>query len=427
MSAINVNSITGRTGSHGPVLTGVTTITGKLNADSGVSVTGVVTATSFDGTFSGSTITGVSTAGITSAYLNTINDLTYPTTGPLSNRNLIINGAMTVMQRTDTSTAITADGYYVQDRMHMFFNCDGGANLESSTDVPAGAGFSKSLKWDVTSSDTSIAADQYAAIDYRIEGQDHAQLCYGTAQAKTTAISFWAKSTLTGPFCYSIRNDGASRAFIREFSLTAANTWERITLTIPGDTSGTWLTDKNVGAYHQISLSSGSSFQSTAGSWHTSNVVATTNQVNLMADAANDFYLTGWQVEAGERSTPFEHRPAATELALCQRYYQRLLVNGFVANCSSTGGTTAYFSLPCSVPFRVTPTLDKGDALAVSDGPGSTEDNLNINQITYGTQGNAVRLRFSRIGSSGTFKQTRGIYNSTTASRGDNGYFTAEL
>jgi hypothetical protein len=356
MSAINVNSITGRTGSHGPVLTGVTTITGKLNADSGVSVTGVVTATSFDGTFSGSTITGVSTAGITSAYLNTINDLTYPTTGPLSNRNLIINGAMTVMQRNTTSAAITDNVYLVQDRMHIFENTEGGANLESSNDVPAGVGFSKSLKWDVTSSDTSIGAGQYAAIDYRIEGLDHAQLCYGTAQAKTIAVSFWAKSTLTGPFGYSVRNNGTTRSFIREFSLSAANTWERITLTIPGCTDGTWLETTGIGAYHQISLAMGSDYQSTANSWNSNDAVTTSNQVNLMADAANDFYLTGWQVEAGERSTPFEHRSYGDELAKCQRYLFR--VNGNTSDETAVGSghirdtNTAQILVPLPVSMR---------------------------------------------------------------------------
>jgi len=271
-----------------------------------------------------------------------IDGVQLPTAGPLSNRNLIINGAMAVTQRTSASTAIVDDKYLVQDRMQIFDNNDGSANLESDTDVPAGEGFTKSLKWDVTSADTSIAPGQYAAIDYRIEGLDNAQLCYGTAQAKTIAVSFWAKSTLTGPFCYAVRNSAINRSFIREFNFAAADTWERITLTIPGDTGGTWLETNGRGAMHQISLSMGSDFQSTADSWNSDDGVATSNQVNLMGDAANDFYLTGWQVEVGSKVTPFEHRSFGDELARCQRYYQKSFDYETAPGSSTTQGTIQY-------------------------------------------------------------------------------------
>jgi hypothetical protein len=180
------------------------------------------------------------------------------------------------------------------------------------------------MKFDVTTADGTIAAGQYLALNQRIEGKNHAILGYGTSGAKTIVVSFYAKSNVTGTYNYSVRNNATDRAYIKEFSLASANTWERISFTIPGDTSGTWLTTNGIGAIHQISLSMGSTYQGTANQWNTSNVVATSNQVNFLSSTDNEFFLTGWQVEIGSGApTAFEHEDVSTTLRKCQRYYAK--------------------------------------------------------------------------------------------------------
>jgi hypothetical protein len=238
-------------------------------------------------------------------------------------RNLLINGAMTLAQR-GTSFADPSDDTYSLDRMHVFNDNDGAFTVTQDTTVPSGEGFYKSIKFDCTTIDGTIAAGQYATLSQRIEGFNNAVLGYGTSGAKSIVVSFYAKSNLTGTFCYSVRNSATNRAYIKEFSLTSANTWERISFTIPGDTSGTWLVDSGIGSNHQISLSMGSTYHGTANQWNSSNVVATSNQVNFLSSTDNNFFLTGWQMEIGDVATPFEHEDIATTLVKCQRYYQKI-------------------------------------------------------------------------------------------------------
>ena len=254
----------------------------------------------------------------------------------LASPNLIINGAMEIFQRTSSVSSVSDNTYVVQDRMNFFSNNDGVISVFASSEHPTGAGFSKSLKVDVTTADTSIAAGQYLGINQRIEGYNHAQLEYGTATARTIVVSFYAKSNLTGPFCYSAKNGASDRSFPIEFSLSAANTWERISFVIPGDTSGTWLETTGIGAYHQISLAMGSTYQGTNNTWQAGNKVATSNQVNLLASTSNEFFLTGWQVEVGTASpTAYQHEDYGTTLRKCQRYYDQSSV--------STGSGPWYF------------------------------------------------------------------------------------
>ena len=243
----------------------------------------------------------------------------------LASPNLIINGAMEVFQRTSSVSSVSDNTYVVQDRMNFFSNNDGVISVFASSEHPTGAGFSKSLKVDVTTADTSIAAGQYLGINQRIEGYNHARLEYGTSSARSIVVSFYAKSNLTGPFCYSAKNGASDRSFPIEFSLSAANTWERISFVIPGDTSGTWLETTGIGAYHQISLAMGSTYQGTNNTWQAGNKVATSNQVNLLASTDNEFFLTGWQVEVGTASpTAYQHEDYGTTLRKCKRYYELL-------------------------------------------------------------------------------------------------------
>ena len=239
----------------------------------------------------------------------------------LGRRNLIINGDMRIAQR-GTSFASSADAAYLLDRFKIYTVNSGDETVSQSTDVPTGEGFIYSLKLDVTGADTSIAAGDYLTIDQIIEGQNLTHLHWGTSNAKSITVSFWVKSTLTGTYCYSVRNHDITRSYVEDFTVNAANTWEKKTLTIQGDTTGTWLTTSGIGQIHQISTMMGTTFIGVAG-WQSGNAVSTNNQVNLMNSTDNELYITGWQVEVGDRATPFEHRSYGEELELCQRYYEQ--------------------------------------------------------------------------------------------------------
>ena len=242
-----------------------------------------------------------------------------------SNRNLLINGGMAISAR-GTSFAAPSDDTYSLDRMHIFNNNDGATTITQTTTVPSGEGFYNSLRLDCTSTDGTIAAGQYLTLSQRIEGFNNNVLEYGTSSAKTVVVSFYAKSNLTGTFCYSVRNSAVNRSFVKEFSLASPNTWERISFTIPGDTSGTWLANNGIGANHQISFSMGSTYHGTANQWNSSNVVATSNIVNFLSSTDNEFFITGWQVEIGTGApTAFEHEEISTTLSKCQRYFQEYI------------------------------------------------------------------------------------------------------
>ena len=285
------------------------------------------------------------------------------------NKNLIINGGMAVSQR-GTSFADPSDDNYSLDRMHIFNSNDGATTITQDTTVPSGEGFYYSLKLDCTGTDGTIAAGQYLTLSQRIEGFNNNVLEYGTSSAKTVVVSFYAKSNLTGTFCYSVRNSAANRSFIKEFSLASANTWERISFTIPGDTSGTWLATNGIGSNHQISFSMGSTYHGTANQWNASNVVATSNIANFLTSTDNEFFITAWQVEVGTGApTAFEHEDFGTTLAKCQRYFQKISGGSdrFVYAGKGQGTTTVDATIPLTVSLRASPTMNAVDSRAFND------------------------------------------------------------
>jgi hypothetical protein len=189
--------------------------------------------------------------------------------------------------------------------------------VSQSTDVPNNT-FQSSYKVDVTTIDSSIAAGDYAVINQSIEGYNVRDLI-GT----TFTLSFWVKSPKTGVHCITFRNSGIDRAFVKEYTIVAANTWEYKTLTVSGGliTAGTWNWTNGVGLNVTFVLAAGTTFHTTADAWQTGTLLATANQVNVMDNTANDFFITGVQLEPGAVATPFERRIFGQELALCQRYF----------------------------------------------------------------------------------------------------------
>ena len=273
----------------------------------------------------------------------------------LSNRNLIINGAMQVAQR-GTQTSITS-AYTACDRWNFTRSGAAVVDASQSTDVPSGEGFANSLKIDVTTADTSVAAGDFAHLRTRFEGQDLQQLRKGTSEAKSLTLSFWVKSAKTGTHIVELYDLDNTRQVSKSYSITTADTWQNVTLQFPADTTGAFDNDNAASLQVAWWLLAGSTYS--GGTLNTSWASSTdanrvVGQVNVMDDAANNFYLTGVQLEVGETATPFEHRSYGDELARCMRFYEE--ASRYVSGVASPGGTD-YATMVYKVVKRATPTI----------------------------------------------------------------------
>lgn len=237
-------------------------------------------------------------------------------------KNRIINGGMVIDQRGGTISVSTGTATYGVDRWSGQGTSSAGVfSIRQSSNYPAG--FTQSLYVTVGTADASLAATDLYAIQQRIEGYNVADLGWGTADAKTVTLSFWVRSSLTGTFGGSITNSAFNRSYPFSYTISSANTWEQKSITISGDTTGTWLTDNGVGMRVYWGLGIGSNYLGTAGSWAGAGYISATGSTNVMSSTSNDFYITGVQLEKGSQATSFEYRPYGTELALCQRYFEQ--------------------------------------------------------------------------------------------------------
>jgi hypothetical protein len=236
---------------------------------------------------------------------------------------------------------------------------DGVFTVDQVTDVPTGQGFTNSAKITVTTADASIGAGQIYVISQFIEGFNTSDLQWGTASAKTITLSFWVRSSVTGTFSGALNNSDNSRSYVFTYVINSANTYEYKTVTISGDTTGTWLTDNGRGVVVRFSLGVGSTNSGTAGSWSGSTLYAATGAVNLISTLNATWFVTGVQLEVGSVATPFERRPYGTELQLCQRYYYKAAITG-AGSCFGSGfaysTTSAQVFVPFPVPLRIRPT-----------------------------------------------------------------------
>jgi hypothetical protein len=226
---------------------------------------------------------------------------------------------MRIDQR-NAGAAVTANGAYPVDRFIANNSNDGAYSAQRDTVAPTG--FINSLKWTTTTADGSLSASQYAGIGQLIEGFNTADLAWGSANAKTVTFSFWVRSSLTGTFGGALRNSAANRSYPFTYSISVADTWEYKTVTVAGDTSGTWVTDNGVGIRVFFGLGAGTDWSGTAGAWNSNNNLTATGAVSVIGTLNATFYVTGVQLEVGSVATPFERRPYGMELALCQRYYE---------------------------------------------------------------------------------------------------------
>lgn len=277
----------------------------------------------------------------------------------LSNKNLIINGAMNIFQRATSATGIVSEAYHTADRFKTNMSDAGTFTVSQSTTVPAGQGLNNSLKLDCTTADASVAAGSYMSIDHRIEAQNLQRLNWGTSSAKKLTISFWVRSNLTGTYVLEFLHGDAFVYNSNTYTIDAANTWEKKIITISGYTPTAINDDNGIGLYIFWWLQAGSTYgggTTTNDTWHTTQANRAGGlTVDLGTSTDNEFYLTGIQLEVGEQATPFEHRSVADELIRCQRYYQSM---DYYYSYGSTSANIFYytnFSFP--ITMRATPTM----------------------------------------------------------------------
>jgi hypothetical protein len=285
------------------------------------------------------------------------------TTGYYGFKNRIINGAMVIDQRnagasvTPTTSAYTLDRWQatVGQSSKLSFQ----QNAPSLGSVTPPSGFTNYLG--VTSlSAYPVLTGDYFALRQAVEGFNISDLNWGTANAKTITLSFQVYSSLTGTFGGSLVNSANNRSYPFTYTVSSANTWTTVSVTIAGDTSGTWLTTNGIGINVYFGLGMGSTFSGTAGSWSGNYYLSATGATSVVGTNGATFYITGVQLEKGSTATSFDYRPYGTELQLCQRYtyvpsavYQAATASGLQYNASS-----GFFSLQFPVFMRTAPTLN---------------------------------------------------------------------
>jgi len=309
--------------------------------------------------------------------------------GGITGRNIIINGNMVVSQRGTSAIAVPNGGYSTVDRMRFYESTGGAYTSEQSSDVPAGQGFSKSIKLACTTADSSIGAAEIATMSQVIEGQNLQRLNYGTSDAKTITLSFWVKSNKTGIYTIAIyKHAGGGTAYgcPVEYTISSANTWEKKTITVTPTAGSTTLITSSAGAIIDSNgqgievhwgLAWGSNYNATNNTWSASGFYSTSNQVNWLDSTSNNFYITGVQLEIGDVATPFEHESFAVTLQKCERYYQQVKA---LQTSSGTQSTQVLGVYQAATAMRASATVGSSGALQVTDwgNTSKTQSSANI-------------------------------------------------
>jgi hypothetical protein len=285
-------------------------------------------------------------------------------------KNRIINGAMVIDQRA-LGTVTVNSTVYTTDRWQANQTAAGKYSVANSTTAPAG--FTNSFLATSLSA-YSVGSSDIFFFQQNIEGYNVADLGWGTVNAKTITLSFWVRSSLTGTFGGALANSAHNRSYPFSYTILSANTYEQKSVTITGDTTGTWLTDNGTGIQVIFGLGGGSTRSGTAGSWQASTLYTATGATSVVGTNGATFYITGVQLEVGSTATSFDYRPYTTEISLCQRYYYRLSCLGNTGQnqayltgviVTSTQGNSCSTNYP--VPMRSAATSSYND-LRVYDG-----------------------------------------------------------
>lgn len=306
----------------------------------------------------------------------TVDGQQMPGAGALSHRNLVVNGAMRVAQRATSKASITTQAYHTVDRFNLNINALGTWTMSQESDGPGG--FANSLKLLCTTADASPAAADVALIIYRVEGQDLQQLEYGTAGAKQSTLSFYVKSNKTGNATVNLKQpDASNRIYSAQYTISSANTWERKTIVVPADTSGTINDDFGNGLQIEWPLNTGSDYTGGShGGWKAEDNTSRNNSNLGVGGAVNDYYeITGVQLEVGSVATTFEHRSSGDELARCQRYYTK---GYFRTRLGLSNTAIAQFPIYFKQNMRANPSLSATATLGTLS---------SISENAFGTEG----------------------------------------
>jgi hypothetical protein len=373
ISRINTNSIANNT------IQGVDLLDASITAAKIISVAN----TQITGNIVSSQITSVGGSQITA---NTIANSAIQT-GAVENymnaaglgfgmRNRIINGAMVIDQRNaGASVTPTTDNTYTLDRWTAKLSQSSKYSVQQSSTAPTG--FKNSLLITSLSAYTVGASESFFTKQV-IEGFNVADLGWGAAGASTVTLSFWVRSSLTGTFGGSFWNSAADRSYPFSYTISVANTFEYKTVTIAGDTSGTWLTTNGGGINVGFAFGVGASLSTTAGAWAAGFYPSATGAVSVVGTSGATFYITGVQLEKGSTATSFDYRPYGTELALCQRYFEKSYDIGTVPSTATQTGiiwssqmqalTTSYIGMSYTwkVQKRTAPTVTAYDKAGTS-------------------------------------------------------------
>jgi len=323
-------------------------------------------------------------------------------------RNRIINGAMVIDQRNAGASVTAVNGTYTLDRFQTYSAQASKFSVQQNAgSVTPPVGFTKYLGATSLSA-YSVTSTDYFYISQKIEGYNVADLGWGTANAKTITISFQVYSSLTGTFGAMIGNGAQDRSYPFSYTISSANTWTTINVTVAGDTTGTWATDNSTGLYLYFTLGSGSTRQGTANTWAGAWYIATTGSTNVVGTNGATFYITGVQLEVGSSATGFEYRQYGQELALCQRYARTVTDQMSTGGGASSGASTVVARFPFPVTMRSAPTASFSTAgsfiLGNDYSANYTASSASVSSANLTFGGGRIAIGgFSGLPASGTF------------------------
>jgi hypothetical protein len=294
-------------------------------------------------------------------------------TNSMGFRNRIINGDMRIDQRNNGASVATSAGsvVYTVDRWAANYTQTSKYTVQQNAgSVTPPSGFTNYLGA-TSSAATSLGASDFFMLNQRIEGFNVADLGWGAAGAQAVTLSFWVRSSLTGTFGGVLTNSAQNRSYPFTYTINAANTWELETVTIPGDTSGTWLKDTGIGIFVSFGLGVGSTYSGTAGAWAGSNFFSATGATSVVGTNGATFYITGVQLEAGSVASPFERIDYGRQLIQCQRYYE---VNEYKLYVAAAAGTFLAAAIVFATEKRAAPTISfTNSPQGVNYSPGSLD------------------------------------------------------
>lgn len=345
-------------------------------------------------------------------------------TGPMfAHRNIVTNPQFDIWQRGTTITSPAADAV-LADRWRWRKVGTGVVTANMEYDPPSSQiDVIKCMKIDVTTADAALAASDFYGVEHLVEGKDARRLKWGGAGARSATLSFWVKASSAGTYGVAFQNSARNRSYVATYAVAAPNTWERKTVTVPGDTTGTWLYFDEVGLRLTFCLGSGTDKQGSAGAWTASDIRTTNAQQNIIDNIAGDFRLTAVQLEVGPAATPYDQRPLQIEYLLCFRYFWKTFPHYTTpANNAGRAGAEVARGTPstgrCAWNFRPPTEMRATPAVTIYN-PGYTSSNQaydintgnSFNVSTYEIDARHWQIRTSNA--SGNPSEAAGVVHCT--------------